>query len=70
MYTLSSSAAARPPTLGDDTFSRVSISSIEFAQFSLSRFQWVMNFDAFLAKRKSFGVWSRYTATAFSEGVR
>ena len=43
---------------------------MEFSDFDDSRFQWVMNFDAFLAKRKSFGVWSRYTATAFSEGVR
>ena len=40
------------PTLGF----RVSISSIEFAQFSLSRF------DAFHANRKSGGVWSRLVA--------
>src|SRR3954465_7882117 len=41
------------PTFGESALSRVSISSIEFAQFSLNRFQWVMNFDAFHANRKS-----------------
>ena len=50
--------------------SRVSISSIEFAQFSLNRFQWVMNFDAFHANRKVAGVWSRHAFTASSDGVR
>jgi hypothetical protein len=44
------------PSFGESALSRVSIRSIEFAQFSLSRFQRVMNFDAFHANRKSLGV--------------
>jgi hypothetical protein len=35
-----------------NAFSLVSISSIEFGHFSFSRFQWVMNFDAFHANKK------------------
>jgi len=44
------------PTLGASALSRVSMSAIELSLRSLSRFQWVMNFDAFQAKQKSFGV--------------
>jgi hypothetical protein len=35
-----------------------------------SRFQWVMNFDAFQAKTKSSPVWSRQFLTASGVGVR
>src|SRR3954447_7583434 len=58
------------PTFGESALSRASISAIEFAQFSLSRFQWVMNFDAFHANRKVAGVCSRQAFTASSDGVR
>ncbi len=58
------------PAFGDSAFSRVSISAMEFSQVSFSRFQWVMNFEAFQAKRKFFGVASRHARTASSEGVR
>ncbi len=44
------------PIFGDSALSRVSINSIEFAHASPSRFQWVMNLDAFHANRKSRGV--------------
>ena len=47
--------------------SRVSISSIEFAQFSLNLFQWVINFDAFHANKKVSG--SGRANTASSDGV-
>src|SRR5205823_12658927 len=43
------------PVFGDSALSRVSINSIEFAHASPSRFQWVMNLDAFHANRKSRG---------------
>ena len=39
-------------------------------QVSFSRFQWVMNFDAFQAKTKSSGVCSAQPRTASSVGVR
>jgi hypothetical protein len=46
------------------------MSAIEFSQFSLRRFQWVTNFDAFQATQKCCGVPSRQERTASSEGVR
>ena len=47
-----------------------SMSSMELTQRPLNRFQCVMNFDAFQAKRKSGGVWLRQVATASKVGVR
>jgi len=43
---------------------------MEFSHAGPRRFQWVMNFDAFQVKTKSFGVVSRQLRTASSEGVR
>src|SRR5581483_5978540 len=57
-------------TLGDSTFNRVCISAIEFSHLSVSRFQWVMNFEAFQLNRKSCGVPFRQERTASREGVR
>jgi hypothetical protein len=50
--------------------SRAAMSAIEFSHWSVSRFQWVMNFDAFQANRKSGGVSLRQERTAYSDGVR
>jgi hypothetical protein len=58
------------PAFGPSNLTRDSISSIEFAQVSFSRFQWVMNWDAFQASTKSGGVCFRQLRTASSEGVR
>ena len=44
------------PAFGPRSFNRDSINAIEFAQLSFSRFQCVMNFDAFHAKTKLRGV--------------
>lgn len=58
------------PSLGPSSRSRDSISSMLLADLLLSRFQWVMNLEAFQAKRKSAGVCARQAFTAASEGVR
>jgi hypothetical protein len=44
------------PTFGDSALSRLSINAIEFEHVPPSRFQWVMNFEAFQVNKKSFGV--------------
>ena len=41
-----------------------------FSHFSVRRFQWVMNFEAFQANTNSSGVPSRQERTASSVGVR
>jgi hypothetical protein len=56
--------------LGESAESLGAISVSELSDFSDSRFQWVMNFDAFQANTKPFGVCSRHARTASSEGVR
>ena len=55
---------------GPRTRSRVCNSAMELSHFSLSRFQWVMNFEAFQANTKSLGVALRQPRTASSDGVR
>ena len=50
-------------------YSNVTISSTEFSEL-VSRFQWVMNFDAFHANTKSLPVWARQLLTASGVGVR
>ena len=46
------------------------MSAMLLSDFSDSRFQCVMNFDAFQANTKSSGVCRRHARTASSEGVR
>ena len=58
------------PEFGSEHLQTRPMSAIEFGQVSLSRFQCVMNLEAFHANTKFDGVRLRHSPTASSEGVR
>jgi hypothetical protein len=58
------------PAFWRSIFRRVRMSSIELSQLSPSRFQCVMNFDAFQANKNWSGVSSLQCRTASRDGIR